>query len=519
MTFLKKTAGLPASGGLALVSLILAVATAIVAAAPVDVEPQVFVLDTGIRHQVMDNFGANDAWSMQKIGRWSEANKNKIAELLFSTNTGIGLSCWRFYFGAGLNHQTIRDDWRTAESFETTAGQYDWTRQPGARWFLRAAKARGVQQFAATVYSPPLRLTRNGLSNLGRDTNATTNLKPGAENAFAQYLSDILRHFRDNPNPAERIDFNFIFPVNEPQWDWQHGQEGCRAANGDLKTIFTALKSRLDADGVKTKILGPESGSIPDMYSPDVPAREKWHADYGDYLRFIGGDPALAACFSGIVTYHSYWSDDLAEQLVPRRERLGREMEKYPGWKIWQSEYCIMEPGRDLGMDSALRLARIIHCDLTLVNASAWQWWNAVANGDYKSGLIYTDYQQPGDAETIYESKLLWTLGNYSRFIRPGMYRVALVGRQDLTGLMASAFSAADSGRVVLVFDNLSTRPQQVQLRFKSAQSGQPAGNWFTTYTTSATENLAAGKKINAAESFRIPPRSVVTLVGGESPK
>ncbi|HEX7571276.1 MAG TPA: glycoside hydrolase, partial [Verrucomicrobiae bacterium] len=139
MTFLKKTAGLPASGGLGLVSLILAVATAIVAAAPVDVEPQVFVLDTGIRHQVMDNFGANDAWSMQKIGLWSEVNKNKIADLLFSTNTGIGLSCWRFYFGAGLNHQTIRDDWRTAESFETTAGQYDWTRQPGARWFLRAA--------------------------------------------------------------------------------------------------------------------------------------------------------------------------------------------------------------------------------------------------------------------------------------------------------------------------------------------------------------------------------------------
>jgi hypothetical protein len=209
----------------------------------------------------------------------------------------------------------------------------------------------------------------------------------------------------------------------------------------------------------------------------------------------------------------------LAGQLVPRRERLGREMEKYPGWKIWQSEYCIMEPGRDLGMDSALRLARIIHCDLTLVNASAWQWWNAVANGDYKSGLIYTDYQQPGDAETIYESKLLWTLGNYSRFIRPGMYRVELAGRQDLTGLLASAFSDADSGRVVLVFDNLSTRPQQVQLRFKSVPSGQPAGNWFTTYTTSATENLAAGKKINAAESFRIPPRSVVTLVGGESPK
>jgi O-glycosyl hydrolase len=307
----------------------------VIPAAEIDADKKMFVLDVGTRHQVMDNFGANDAWSMQKVGLWSEAKKNKIAELLFSTNTGVGLSCWRFNLGAGLNRQTIGDDWRTVESFEMAPGQYDWARQPGARWFLRAAKAHGVEQFAATVYSPPLRLTRNGLSNLGRDTNFTTNLKPGAENAFAQYLSDILCHFRDNPDSNERIAFNYIYPVNEPQWDWQHGQEGCRASNRDLTKIYFALKSRLDADGLPTKILGPESGSIPDMYGLDDPAREKWRADYGDYLRWICGDPKMAACFGGIITFHSYWSDRIPDKLVPHRETLGREFKKYPGWKIW----------------------------------------------------------------------------------------------------------------------------------------------------------------------------------------
>ena len=67
-----------------------------------------FVLDLGIRHQTMDNFGANDAWSLQGISAWPEADKNRIADLLFSTNTGIGLSCWRFYVGAGINPHTIR---------------------------------------------------------------------------------------------------------------------------------------------------------------------------------------------------------------------------------------------------------------------------------------------------------------------------------------------------------------------------------------------------------------------------
>ncbi len=489
------------------------VSKVVVGAFAADPAPSVYLLDASTRHQIIDNFGANDAWSMQKVGLWSETNKNRIAELLFSTNTGIGLTCWRFNLGAGLNHRTIPDDWRTVESFENVAGHYDWARQPGARWFLRAAKAWGVQQFAATVYSPPLRLTRNGLSNLGTDTNSTTNLKPGAEDEFAKYLTGILRHFRDNPDPAERIDFNYIYPVNEPQWDWRHSQEGCRYSNADLKRVFMALKAQLDREGLDTKILGPESGCIPDMYSLDRPAREKWKADYGDYLHLICGDSSLAACLSGIITYHSYWSDDAGSQLLQNRERLAQEFAKFPGWKIWQSEYCIMERGRDLGMDSALRMARIIHCDLTRVNASSWQWWNAVANEDFKSGLIYTDYKRPGDAETIYESKLLWTLGNFSRFIRPGMQRVELRGQQDIEGLLASAYREPQSGRIVLVFVNLAQTLQRVRVASISAPHSEAAPGRFVSYTTSSQNNLAVGDELAVAKAFSVPPRSVVTLV------
>ncbi len=482
-------------------------------------QPESYVLDLSVRHQVIDNFGANDAWSMQKIGAWSETNKNQIAKLLFSTNDGIGLSFWRFNLGAGINHQTIRDDWRTVESFGVSEGRYDWTRQANERWFLRAAKARGVQQFAATVYSPPPWLTRNGLSNLGADTNSTTNLKPGAAPAFARYLTDILRHFRDDPDLAERIDFNYVFPVNEPQWEWQNSQEGCRYSNGDLKQVFMALKAQLYREGLQTRILGPESGCIPDMYALDQLAREKWRADYGDYLRLICGDASLSACFSGIITYHSYWSDDVVTQLFQHRQQLGHELEQHPGWKIWQSEYCIMERGRDLGMDSALRMARIIHGDLTLVNASSWQWWNAVASEDFKSGLIYTDYKQPGDAETIHESKLLWVLGNYSRFIRPGMQRVELRGPQDLKGLLASAYLEPYSGRLVMVFVNLAGSPQEVLVHSPSSPRSEGLPQSFLPYTTSALENLAMGDKLDIDHSFVVPPRSVVTLVGESVPR
>lgn len=474
-----------------------------------------FVLDLGIRHQTMDNFGANDAWSLQGIGAWPEVDKNRIADLLFSTNTGIGLSCWRFYVGAGLNPHTIRDPWRTAETFAVAPGKYDWSREAGQRWFLRAAKARGVHQFLATIYSPPSWLTRNGLSNLGADTNSTTNLKPGAEDEFAGYITDILLHFRDNPDERERIEFEYVLPVNEPQWEWQRGQEGNRASNDDLKRVYVALARHLRLAGLKTKILGPESGSIPDMFSLDKWATKKWRTDYGDYLKWICADPGASAGFGNVVSYHSYWSDRIPDQLVPDRERLAQTMKDYPGWKIWQTEYCVMERGRDLTMDTALRVARIIDCDLTLVNASAWQWWLAVANEEFKSGLIYTDYQKPGDPENILESKTFWVLGNYSRFIRPGMVRVDLRGERplDIQGVAGAAFLDPKNGQLVIIFINSSHQTRRVRIAFTGVGKPSVRSKRFIPYLTSSKADLRKEVSTSFENGVRLPPESVVTYV------
>ena len=88
------------------------------------------------------------------------------------------------------------------------------------------------------------------------------------------------------------------------------------------------------------------------------------------------------------------------------------------------SEYCILENneliyggGKDLGMDAAIYMAKVIHADLTIANASAWHWWLAISKYNYKDGLIYVENRPEGGYE---DSKSLWVLGNYSRFIRPG---------------------------------------------------------------------------------------------------
>jgi hypothetical protein len=471
--------------------------------------------------QTIDNFSASDCWSMQKVGTWSLPNRSRVADLLFSQSTGIGLSCWRFNIGGGITDK-ITTPWRTAETFEVAEGKYDWTRQAQERWFLGAAKARGVSEFLAFVNSPPGRMTRTGIT-YSRPGPDTTNLKPGFEGQFARYLVDILEHFRNNPESSERIVFDYISPVNEPNVEWNgKSQEGCRAANDDVKAMLRALDAELKKRGCPTVISGVEVSGLPPLISVADSMSKKYGAKYGDYLDDFLGDKAIAGMLNGRFAYHDYGSDLLKGQLVENREAVRRKFDQYPGSKPWMSEYCVMTGsegkggnGRDLTMNTALDVARIIHLDLTLVGVTAWQWWTAVSGVDYKDGLIYTDWKKPGDRESIITAKLLWALGNYSRFVRPGMRRVDLRGTgHDVRGLMGSAYKDEKSRRVVAVYVNMSADAQNVQLDFELGKRAWGLKS-VTSYVTSHLDGdeLKAYPAAGAGGPIGIPARSVATLV------
>lgn len=472
-------------------------------------------------HQVIENFGASDCWSMQKLGTWSLPNRQRVADLLFSQTSGIGLSCWRFNIGGGVTDK-ITDPWRTAETFEVAEGKYDWTRQAPERWFLRAAKASGVPQFLAFVNSPPGRMTRTGIT-YGQAGPDTTNLKPGYEGQYARYLVDILEHFRNNPDKSERLAFDYISPVNEPNVEWNgKSQEGNRASNNDVKTMLRALDAELKKRKCPSQIAGIEVAGLLPLYSVIEKISAKYGVRYGDYVDEFLGDKATSGLLNHRLSYHDYGSDRLNGQLVEHRQALRKKLGQFPGWELWMSEYCVMTGsegkgggGRDLTMNTALDVARIIHLDLTLVGVSAWQWWTAVSPVDYKDGLIYTDWKKPGDTESIVPARLLWALGNYSRFVRPGMRRIELEGAgHDLRGLMGSAYKNEKAQQVVAVYINMGTDPQTVQLDFAFG-SRRWRLNSITPYVTSDREGdeLKAYPAVAPGGPIGVPARSVVTLV------
>ena len=494
-------------------------------------------------HQKIHSFGASDAWSTQHVGKWEGEEKMEIATLLFDQNLdesgkpkGIGLSCWRILAGAGKQKS---DDWRKNECFLkddfeirgiSDDSSYDFTRCPGQRWFTHAAYRYQVPNFVLFAHSPPAPLTRN---NLTYQTSSTCNLRSEKgllATEFATYLVKVANHF-------EKLGLKFaaISPVHEPHWKWDtETAEGCSFTNEEIGRIAHSLEIELSNRKLETQVAVPDAGCI-DFLSVKITGYEP----VSNFVKAYYGDgslspPELLRIISGH-SYFSCWPQE--DRLISSRESLYNAM--LPafrnGAQYWVTEYSVYIPvgesfvprqvgrsiapgGRDegindsSGIDAALWAARVIHCDLTVANASAWHWWLALSPESVPDGLIrYNDNKQ------YYPTKSLWALGNYSLFIRPGMTRVELhrsdnrVERECLQDLMTSAY--VGKGKIVLVSINMSHVDQDAHIGLVGFGKVLSTATWFASYITSETANLLPYQTFQMGSHVRIPKRSIVTCV------
>ncbi|SEN62117.1 glycosyl hydrolase family 30 [Mucilaginibacter gossypiicola] len=468
-------------------------------------------------YQTISNFGASDAWSCQFVGNWPDDKRNKIADLLFSRDNnangspkGIGLSLWRFNIGAGStqqgNESGIKDEWRRAESFFNNDGSYNWQNQAGQVWFLKAAKQRGVKQFLGFNNSPPVQFTINGkaYANGGK-----VNIAPDKYDAYANFLAKVVKGVEQ----VSKVKFDYISPINEPQWDWSDGgQEGAPYNNTEIAGVIKAINKEFTNNKISSKILVGEAGSINYLFTKgDKPGKGNQIADFfkPGSANYIGDLPSVAKTISA----HSYFTTSPMASSVKARTALADSVATVRGLNLSQSEYCILGDNageidgnkRDLGIDAALYLASVIHTDLTVANASAWQWWTSISAYDYKDGLIYIDKNKTDG--NFYTSKMLWAMGNYSRFVNPGAVRVdaGVVPSAEGKSLLVSAFKNGKNITVVVI--NPGTTDVTTALNINNAKV-----QLTSSYLTSKTDELKAVKI--AGNNTVIPARSIVTLTG-----
>ncbi|REG91004.1 glycoside hydrolase [Algoriphagus antarcticus] len=471
-------------------------------------------------YQIMEHFGASDAWSGQFVGLWPNQKKNSIAELLFSNESdadgnpkGIGLSLWRFNVGAGSAEQGeqsgIRDEWRRAESFLSTDGSYDWSKQAGQVWFATAAQEFGVGKLLIFSNSPPVSMTKTGKA-FAKD--GESNLSVEKYEDFGEYLAQVVKGLTE-----KGLMVDYVSPVNEPQWDWSDGgQEGTPFWNNEIGGIVKALDYALDKNNLNTKIDVAEAGKINYLYEQaDKNGRGEQISNFfnPESSNFIGDLKHVSRSISA----HSYFTTSPYESAVRQRESLRSALNEIDGLSYWMSEYCILGGnggemngnGRDLGIDPALYLAKVIHNDLTVSNASAWHWWLAISPYNYKDGLIYIDKEKADG--NFYESKMLWALGNYSRFIRPGYQRLGVeINNQEKQSpeFLASAYQSADKSEVVLVIVNSGIKEMKMHL-YEDGISNPIR----SVYITSKDKDLELVEIDLALDYLTIPARSILTVV------
>ena len=222
---------------------------------------------------------------------------------------------------------------------------------------------------------------------------------------------------------------------------------------------------------------------------------------------------------------HSYFTDANDSNMIAVRKHLSDTAKKY---KIdyWQSEYCMLAEGYMEGtkknrsaMDCALFLAKMIHYDLTVGNATAWQYWNSYEPGTADSNTrYYLIALQPNEKYTdgsFTPTKNLWALGHYSLFVRPGMQRLNIIrddkadALEDAQNLMLSAYGN-DKGKLVIVAINYSQKEQSVQLNDEILKNKSSCKKYVTT--TLENENLKSYTQgIN--KLVALPARSITTIV------
>ncbi|MCL2878697.1 MAG: hypothetical protein FWF29_00495 [Treponema sp.] len=583
-------------------------------------------VDPAVKHQVMQGFGAADAWVGQLVGGWwGEPVKQKIADFLFSQDVdsfgnpkGIGLSMWRVNLGAGSWEQgnssqigtstwtsgrTTWDDTRRAEcylanvanAYDTakvgTAGieksalsgiVYDWNKCVGMQYWMKEAKKRGVERLVATCFSPVVAWTISGSGVMSQmappqESGNLTTEGYSETTGFPAYLADVAEHFAqsaqniiDNKGNTQSLRFDYISPVNEPQFWWgPTKQEGSSWYNANIaqlaRNIDTAIRDngRPDINENNTKILIPEAVNWMCLYSnPGMSGVN--HPNANDQIKDFWGSGADnlkdVLSLAPVAAGHTYWSHGDDSSLVSIRSQLSTVANTY-SVVPWNTEWCALGLGEGFAWgdgtsfmskatwwDTAIFMAKLMWADITVGNEASWSFWTALDGEDTCKDFFSLIGVAPGvssyDANvseyfeksgSVKPQANLWTLGNYSLFVRPGFTCIDagagnISGINTPAGLMVSAYQSPAGykdynsdkavNRIVVVYVNFTNTNYPIAAKFADGRNPKNVLCFVTKQSNTNDLNDLGSKGMGLRRAatgdggvYTVEKQSVLTVV------
>jgi hypothetical protein len=496
-------------------------------------------LNFSTTYQTIDHFGASGGFQDQWVGKWPNASKEPIAKMLFSTELdsegnpeGIGLSLWRTIIGDGAAYQANSgfraNSWfRETECYLNENGVYDFSKQAGEQWFLRKAREYGVNKFTAWATTPPYFMTKNGYTFSTNDVSSFNSLESNYI-PYAKFLANVMKHY-------ENAGYNFetICAFNETQYEWNAeignaSQSGTSATNSEVAAVTRIMDTEFTAQGVNAKIMIPEAAQLRYLYEGNQNTTNQINDFFNpSSSNYVGDLNNISKHIAG----HSYFSNNTTNNSLTQRKSLrSKILSTGNGLDYWQTEYSILgadyQQGGDVTtlqeIDYAIWLSKIIHTDLVFGDAAGWSFWTALNQstfGDHPfrfNLILYTpNTNGPSHTDGTYEeNKLLWALGNFSRFVKPGMIRFEVVDpdysdETSVENFMISGYKNPTTNEIVLVCINNTAENRTISFENYS-EDFEVVGDVFDVYTTSAINNLK--KSSMMYDAISISGKSIVTL-------
>jgi len=448
-----------------------------------------------------EGWGTSLCWWANRVG-YSDSLAQQSADAFFSPE-GLGLNIARFNIGGGDDpshtHITRTDSNMPGYTkYNNGTVTYEWSADHNQRNVLeRCIKAAGddmiVEMFSN---SPPYYMTNSGCST-GAKNAGQNNLRDDKYTDFAEYLAEVTAHYENDWG----IHVQSITPMNEPYTDYWGAfsakQEGCHFDQGaSMDKIYQELAKSLKKRGLNDIIISACDESVIDTQITS------WNKMSDTTKALIGR-----------IDTHTYGGSQRG-QLKDTAIKAGRN--------LWMSE---VDGGSTAGtnageMGAGLWLADRITTDLNGLNSSAWILWQVIdnhisqvgMNGNKDKGMVNTQGGYWGlavadhDNDRIIFTKKYYSMGQFSRYIRPGMTML------KCSNNCVAAFDQKN-GKLVIVATNDGSSDKQLVFDLSGFSAVGSSAETIRTSNSENWKNIGNTSVSGGALQANLAKQSVTTFI------
>ncbi len=444
-------------------------------------------VDTSIRHQYMEGFGASAVWVGPNSDLFDEDALDTMLLLLYDEEVGIGFEGYRHNIGGG----SVGNLLPKAETvcIEVAPGVYDTSVDAVSMEMLKKAAQIGAESIGLIYYTPPLRMTIAGVTSGNPD--GGTNLKADCFDDYAEYVVGTA-----NAIIADGIPVKYVSPFNEPSWGGTGydphvaSQEHCYYTADEVYELTDLIAQVMERENSSFGIAAAES--------PWWNITEYTTELLGRYLE----NPTIMKHLDHFCA-HSY--ANTAEQ----KEGIADFFLAHPEVSLHQTEECRKNMAFfNYEMIETASMASLLHEDFTILNISEWDFW-CITDPEIEdrvgSGGSLFEIDKDGN---LYLAKRFYVAGQYSKFVTDTT-RVEMTMPED-DSFYGTAYISQDEETVTLVINNYHETSQLVSFEGLEGMMGK-------AYQTSEQYNLQYIGDIDATYGYEVPAMSVTTIVFNKS--